>query len=292
VRTLLKSLFLPICFGVAALSASAGHTQARLVLANEMAGPGETVLAGVRFHMDPQWYTFWKNPGDSGVATSMKWDSSWTVSAGDIQWPVPEKLTINGHTNYGYRDDVILLVPVKIAYGVPRGSLDLKATVFWQECKDEPAPGSAEVHATLSVGRENRPSTDAQLLNSWQKKLPQSGATLSARAWWEGAGTSDVRKLILEWNSSRDSSHADFFPYGGYGFEVNGATERIPASTGNIRIRKQVKSFNAEWPSQISGLLIEETSGKRLGFDVTLSILKTPQASAGEVPPLNATTAK
>jgi len=276
VRILLQSLFISICFGIAASSASAGHTQASLILENEMVVPGDTVLAGIQLHMDPQWHTFWKNAGRSGVPTTITWDQSWTVTAGEIQWPVPEKLPPTNHTNYGYNNDVILLVPLKIAYGVPQGSLDLKATVSWLEFKGQGVPGSAEVHATLSIGRQNRPSAEAGLLHSWQAKLPQPGAALSARAWWEGPAMSDVRPVILEWESPRVADDADFFPYGSEAFEVQGATERISTEAGKIRLRKQVKKLQGDWPKQVSGLLIEKTGGKRSAFEVTLPILKAP----------------
>lgn len=241
------------------------------------------MLAGIELHMDPQWHTFWKNAGTSGVAPSIKWDQSWSVSAGDIQWPVPEKLTTTNLTSYVYRNDVILLVPVKIAYGVPRGSLDVKATVSWQEFKEQPTPGSAEVHATLSIGRENRPSAEAELLRSWKAKLPQSGAAVSARARWDGVAKSDMRSLILEWDSSRSTTRADFFPYESVNFEVQGATERIPADAGKIRLRKQVKKFQGDWPGQVSGLLIEKTAKEQFAFEVTLPILEAPESGKATV---------
>ena len=275
-RILLKSLFISICFGIAASSASAGHTQANLILANEMVLPGDTVLAGIQLHMDPQWHTFWRNAGGTGIPTSVNWDLSWSVTAGDIQWPVPEKLPPTNHTTYGYTKDVVLLVPLKIAYGVPRGSLDLKATVSWLEFNKEGIPGSAEVHATVGIGRQNQPSAEAGLLRAWQAKLPQSGAALSARAWWDGAATSDVRPMVLEWKSSQAAGEADFFPYESQISEVQGATERIPAEAGKIRLRKQVKKFTGDWPGQVSGLLIEKTGGKQSAFEVTLPILKAP----------------
>jgi DsbC/DsbD-like thiol-disulfide interchange protein len=274
---LLKNLFISIGVVIAASSASASHTETRLILANEMVLPGDTVLAGIELHMDPQWHTFWKNAGAFGIPTSIQWAQSWTVTAGDTQWPVPEKFLTNALASYGYKDDVILLVPLKIAYGVPQGPIDLKATVSWQEFKEQGISGSAEVHATLSIGRQNRPSANAELLLSSQAKLPQSGATLSARAWWEGASTSDVRQVILEWTSPQTASEADFFPYGSQSFEVQGATERIPAEDGKIRLRKQIKKLNGDWPGEVSGLLIEKTVGKQRGFEVTLPILEAPR---------------
>jgi len=55
-----------------------------------MARPGETVMAAVHLHMDANWHTYWKNPGLSGIASDIKWQLPKGMSAGEIQWPVPE----------------------------------------------------------------------------------------------------------------------------------------------------------------------------------------------------------
>ena len=69
-------------FCLGGVSASAAHTQARLVLADETARPGDTVLAGVQLRMDPRWHTYWQNPGASGMATTIEWQLPPGVTAG------------------------------------------------------------------------------------------------------------------------------------------------------------------------------------------------------------------
>ena len=54
VRSTIKLIVVAL-FSLAAASVEAAHTQARLVLSVEMARPGDTVLAGIQLHMDPQW---------------------------------------------------------------------------------------------------------------------------------------------------------------------------------------------------------------------------------------------
>ena len=65
--------------------------------------------------MDAGWHTYWKNPGDSGIATTIKWDLPPGVTAGEIQWPLPEKLPPAEVTTYGYENEVMLLVPLTLA---------------------------------------------------------------------------------------------------------------------------------------------------------------------------------
>src|SRR5213594_389250 len=104
------NLLAQVCLCLASLSAQAAHTQARLLLPAQTARPGETVLAGVHLHMDPRWHTYWKNSGGSGQPTKIEWQLPAGVSAGEIQWPVPDKLPAEDLTTYIYEKDVVLLV--------------------------------------------------------------------------------------------------------------------------------------------------------------------------------------
>src|SRR5438128_2155124 len=122
-----------LCLG--ALSAAGAHTQARLVLAAETAKAGDTILTGVHLQMDPQWHTYWKNSGASGQATTIDWQLPRGVTAGPIQWPIPEKLPDKELTTYIYENDVVLLVPLKLEANLPAQSLELKARVEWLECQ-------------------------------------------------------------------------------------------------------------------------------------------------------------
>jgi thiol:disulfide interchange protein len=284
VRVIMKlSTVVWLC--LACVSAQAAHTQARLLLAAETTRPGETVLAGVQLQMDPHWHTYWRNPGASGMATKIEWQLPPGVGAGEIQWPIPEKLPDEDLTTYIYKDEVVLLVPLKLASDLRPGQLELKASVSWLECELQCVPGNANVQAVLNIGRETKPSKDLALIEAWQKKLPQKGAGLSAHALWQRAATGDLRPLVLAWNSTKAASEAEFFPDASEQFELQGPTERIPAEVGRIQLRKQVKKFSGDWPQRVSGVLIQQAGSERLGYEVSLPI-EASEAGAGAVVPV------
>ena len=188
------------CF--TAIAAHAAHTQVRLVLSAETARPGDTVLAGVDLKMDPGWHTYWKNPGAAGMATKIEWQFPPGVTAGEIQWPLPEKLPPIEVTTYGYDNEVVLLVPLKLAADLKPGPLDLKAKVSWLECKEACIPGSGDVEATIIIGNETKPSNDAAAIALWKNKLPESADNnLSIHAWWEKTSSDDTRLLDIEYVS-------------------------------------------------------------------------------------------
>src|SRR6266446_2515863 len=120
---------------VAFTLSAATKTQARLILSAEAARPGETVTAGVLLKMPPGWHTYWRNSGDSGAPTKIDWQLPDGIKAGEIQWPVPEKLTVADLTTYVYHDEVLLMVPLTLEGNVAAGTKELKARMSWLECE-------------------------------------------------------------------------------------------------------------------------------------------------------------
>jgi thiol:disulfide interchange protein DsbD len=276
-------------FCLAGVSASAAHTEARLILAAETARPGDTVLAGVQLRMDPRWHTYWRNPGASGMATKIEWHLPPGVTTSAIQWPIPEKLPDEDLTTYIYTNEVTLLVPLKLAHDLRAGPLELRADVSWLECDVQCVPGADSVKATLNIGTETKPSKDAALLTAWQDKLAKPGNGLSARVWWEQPAAGNTRSLVLEWNSTAAASEVDFFPDASEEFEVQPATARLPAEAGKIRLRKEVKKSLGDWPQHISGVLIQQAGSARLGFEVNLSLESSSAGSAANPTSTSAT---
>ena len=111
-------------------------------------GPGSKVWVGLQIAHQPEWHTYWKNSGDSGLATSLTWTLPVGVMAGDIAWPVPKKLPIGNLANYGYEGTVLLPVPLSITPDFkPTGlnaELEIKLRASWLVCKLECVPQDGE----------------------------------------------------------------------------------------------------------------------------------------------------
>jgi thiol:disulfide interchange protein/DsbC/DsbD-like thiol-disulfide interchange protein len=265
-------LALFFCSALAVFPARGAATKVDLILSADAARPGDIVMAGIRMKMQPGWHTYWRNPGDAGIATSVKWTLPPGVTAGEIQWPVPEKLITAPLTSYEYSDEVILLVPLKIAAGTAAGPLELKAGVKWQECSDLCVLGQTEITASLAVGPELKPSDDAAVINLAATKLPETGAKLVASAHWESEGKE--RPMILAWPAAKQPAEADFFPYENDNYTVEGQTERLPETAGEIRLRKLVGKSGDVWPVKIDGLLMTraDTGGAWQAREISLTL--------------------
>lgn len=156
---LLYTIFLLAVFGVVsaapAESVKSAHVEARLVSGVEWIEPSEPFWVGIELRMDEGWHTYWKNPGDSGLATSVQWTLPEGFEAGAIQWPYPERFEEAELATYGYHGEVFLLVKISPPATLPEGSIQtLKARVRWLSCEKICIPGQAELTLDLPVKNE------------------------------------------------------------------------------------------------------------------------------------------
>ena len=117
--------------------------------------PGKTVWVGLQLRHQPDWHTYWKNSGDSGLATRLSWTLPTGVLAGDIAWPLPVKIPIGNLANYGYENTVLLPVPLTITPdfkpSVVNPELDIKLQASWLVCKLECVPQDGEFVLRIPV---------------------------------------------------------------------------------------------------------------------------------------------
>lgn len=254
-------LLATLLLGRPALAASGTQTEVRLLLSQESARPGQTVTAAIALRMPPETHTYWRNPGESGLATAAQWTLPRGVTAGDLQWPVPERFDFGGIITYGYHGEVLLLVPLQLAADLPPGPLEIAARISWLECKELCIPGKTVVRATLTVGDTSKPSAEAALIAAAQGKLPADGSPLAATAQWETPPAGEARPLLLEWKPAGPMAAADFFPYPGDGFDVAATNTSLPAVAGLARLRLHLTQSGPNWPARIAGVLVEQLAG-------------------------------
>ena len=108
-----------------------------LAHAPEGAAPGQTVWLGLQLTHQPDWHTYWKNSGDSGLPTELQWTLPAGVSAGDIAWPTPRKFPLGTLANYGFDGTVLLPVPLTIDPSFTGTHVDVKLYAAWLACRKE-----------------------------------------------------------------------------------------------------------------------------------------------------------
>ena len=142
--------------------------------------PGKPVWLGLQIEHQPHWHTYWKNPGDSGLPTTLAWQLPVGVTAGEIAWPTPKKLPVGPLMNYGYEGRLLLPVPVSVGQAFAGNTLDIKLTAQWLVCKDVCIPQQGEFALSLPVQASTAMHSAA--FDAARAALPQpaAGATASA----------------------------------------------------------------------------------------------------------------
>jgi thiol:disulfide interchange protein DsbD len=114
----------------------------------------QPLYLGLVLQHQPQWHTYWLNPGDSGLPTAFEWQLPEGVRAGDTLWPVPQKLRLGDLVNYGFEGRVTLVVPLMLSNAViqaHQASIPIRLTAHWLVCRTECIPQSGEFQMNLPL---------------------------------------------------------------------------------------------------------------------------------------------
>ncbi|HLP00540.1 MAG TPA: protein-disulfide reductase DsbD domain-containing protein [Opitutaceae bacterium] len=189
-RFILFALVVGLCGSGRLLAFSLGekHVAASLVAERTALVPGRTTTVALRLVHDEHWHTYWKNPGEAGLPTTLAWTLPPGFSAGPIQWPAPEITDTGGVLTYGYGGDLLLLVEIAVpADARPGENVALSAEAEWLMCKEACVPGEAKVSLTLPVAPEAAPDAQwAARIATARAALPQRSDRLEARAFRTG----------------------------------------------------------------------------------------------------------
>jgi len=140
--------------GAGASVVTTPYVRAELVAhAPQGIAPGQPLQLGLLIAHQPDWHTYWKNPGDSGLPTQLDWQLPAGLDASEIAWPAPRKFPIGTLANYGYDGQVLLPVAITVPPGWRADPLATEATfqlhASWLVCRQECIP--EEGRFTLQV---------------------------------------------------------------------------------------------------------------------------------------------
>ncbi|MEA3009937.1 MAG: hypothetical protein QOJ91_1629 [Sphingomonadales bacterium] len=181
VNRLLLALLLLLCAVSAQAQLPPGQKAMSVRLVPETTSPaaGSKVTLALVMTPKPGWHGYWRNPGDAGVGARIAWQLPEGAVAGPIQYPVPDRLIIQGLMNYVYEGEHTLLVDLKLPPGLAPGTrLPVRGKVDYLVCTDRICvPESADLAVDLEAG-EGRPVTVGgfdRYRQALPRPLPEAG---------------------------------------------------------------------------------------------------------------------
>lgn len=220
-------IFLVLATPAYALESDA-HRSARAVAT--LVTDTDTVQAGVPLHVALRlrlargWHTYWRNPGDAGIAPELTLTLPAGSAAGPIAWPTPVRLPEGPVMAYGYTDEVLL--PVVVTPGA--GELALEASATWLVCERVCVPEEAAFHLVLPPGTP-APSAEAPLFAAAAARTPRE-SPFEARV-----GADGTVSLVGTGLSAATVQGAWFFPDVA-GVVDHAAPQRLTVVDGAVRI--------------------------------------------------------
>ena len=128
----------------------APNVRAHLESAVRSIGPGQSFRVALVLDLAAGWHTYWRNPGDSGRATTIAWTLPAGFRAGRIEWPAPQRFVLAPLVNFGYAKTAVYLVRIHAPATLrPPAPVTLHADASWLVCSDVCIPQSAKLALTL-----------------------------------------------------------------------------------------------------------------------------------------------
>jgi DsbC/DsbD-like thiol-disulfide interchange protein len=236
-----------------AIAAPIPHGTLELSAEDSWITPGHDFSLGLHFQLEKGWHIYWINPGDSGEPPRVTWRLPNRLTAAPIRWPVPRRLGTSSIVDFGYEDDVMLLVPMHADASLAgKTPVQIAAEVKLLVCRELCIPGKAQLSLTLPVKLE-APVRDVRtrdLFAAARKSLPRPApANWSFRV----DDTKDSFELIA--NGGSHIASAAFFPLAESQID-NAAPQKVVPGPAGFRLTMR-KSDQLLKPIQhLNGVLV------------------------------------
>jgi len=212
-----------------------------------------TFWVGLHVALQQGWHTYWVNPGDSGAPPRIQWTLPPGAVAGDIVWPAPHRMSNPPFADFGYENEVLLLVPITTS-ALPIGqSLTLAADVRVLVCKDICVPERSSVSLSLPVSRSPTPHAEVEpLFTAARQRAPGSPPS----SWRMHAGMRD-RSVVLSIDAADPPGKVEFFPLRPVEIQ-NAAAQKYARLSHGVSLVLQVDERRKDPPARLTGVLVAD----------------------------------
>ncbi len=256
-------LFL-LCAAAAAAPVQIDHVEVELIAERNALTVGGDNWVALRMRPDAGWHVYWRNPGDSGIPTTLEWQLPEGVAAGEIHWPYPHRHSLGDLTNYGYGEETLHLVPLQVGPGTT-GKVQLQAKAKWLVCKDVCIPGGADLSLQLPV------APSASVDPDWGPSFAtaRSELPIPARDWEAQFQIADGRlSLALAAAALSKADAIEFYPYAN-DLVSHAAPQRVEhESADRLRMSQLLSAYFVDAPQQVDGVVVLRQGRSAMAWEI------------------------
>lgn len=259
-----------------AVSADEPHIRAQMLADVSAITPGRPFMLGVQLSIDPGWHVYWKNPGDAGLPTRVKYNVPDGFTVGPLLFPAPQRIEQPGNiVVLGYENSVLLLAQVTPPARLPEGFTGtFSAAVSWLVCSDVCIPGKTTL--SLSLGTSASASgANSELFDATRAQLPvdvaNSADVQSAKVnTAAGENQSKAVTITVQWKQAAPDN-VQFIP--GALDDYNISNTQVQSEGNRTQITFDVRPLaGINPPSATTQCVVayNNKQGNRRGVNVTL----------------------
>ena len=255
--------------------------------AQETFVPGQSFWVALQLDIREGWHTYWRNSGDSGMPTSIRWDLPEGFSAGDIVWQTPKRIAYGPLMNFGFYGTAMHLVeitpPANLADGT---SVTFNADTTWLVCEEIciPEDGTFSFTMTADSGAETEMTPYRFLIEKALNDLPVESP-------WDA--TFDIQDKSFElslfgaFDPSADIRDVAFFP-DAYGVIENALPQELDLSPNGLTLTVPTGYDPSAAGDRLTGVLtlVEDTGDGpvTLAFEIDAPRAAAPVPSQAQAP--------
>jgi DsbC/DsbD-like thiol-disulfide interchange protein len=176
-----------------ALASAFAPSEVSLLQGNFASG---TWSAGVMIDLAEGWKTYWRMPGEAGIAPHFDWSGSRNVAGVELRWPAPGRYHDASGETIGYVNRVVF--PVKVRPEDPSRPVELDLRLSYAVCKDLCVPAQVELRKVLSQ-TPAMSSAGAALIRQFDAQVPQreaAGVTIESARLEQSAGAARLAVVL------------------------------------------------------------------------------------------------
>ncbi len=128
---------------------------------------GTHYWAGLAISLAPKWKTYWRVPGDGGIAPQIEVTGE-NIKSFAVSYPAPQRYSDEAGVTIGYKDEVVF--PIRLEPQEVARSLTLKIEAFFGVCEVVCIP--AKFEAAVEFGPNINNSPDQLRIAEWLRKVP------------------------------------------------------------------------------------------------------------------------
>lgn len=231
---------------------------------------GAEFLLGLSYKLSPHWHIYWKNPGDSGLATRADLIAPPGFEVGPLLFPGPERIMAPGDlVNFGYEREVVLFWRVRAPEDLGDAtSFEFEAQSEWLVCKEECERGDGKARIALPRAPEGQvPTFDSEAFGASFHRLPKPLSSWDgAEAAWEGSEDAPILVLRLP-----AEAPIGFFPESEQGVEFDRQSRETGGERTILRRWYSLSPTEDHLLPRVQGLLAVEREDLTAFYELDLT---------------------